>query len=162
MTQRNEVYKCEKCGNLIGVIHGAGGDLICCGQNMVLLKANSTDASAEKHVPIIDCPSLVKADDFFEVTVSLGKGIAHPNTTEHHIRWICLYYHPDGQKFTYDVARFEFSAHGESAKGPNEGPVYTHHQGSTAMKVNQPGTLYALTLCNIHGLWESSQEIKLL
>ena len=53
MTKRDDVYKCEKCGNLIGVIHGAGGDLVCCGENMVLLKANSTDASAEKHVPII-------------------------------------------------------------------------------------------------------------
>ena len=50
MTQRDEVYKCEACGNLIGVIHGAGGDLVCCGQKMVLLKANSTDASAEKDV----------------------------------------------------------------------------------------------------------------
>ena len=37
----------------MGVLHGAGGDLVCCGQNMVLLKANSTDASAEKHVPVI-------------------------------------------------------------------------------------------------------------
>ncbi|MEJ2732259.1 MAG: class II SORL domain-containing protein [Anaerolineae bacterium] len=120
------------------------------------------DWKKEKHVPIIDCPSLVKGDEFFEVTVSLGKEIAHPNTTEHHIRWICLYFHPEGKQFTYDVARFEFNAHGESAKGPDKGPVYTHHQGSTAMKVDQPGTLYALALCNIHGLWESSQEIKLL
>ena len=53
MTQRDEVYKCEACGNLIGVMHGAGGDLVCCGQKMILLKANSTDASAEKHVPVI-------------------------------------------------------------------------------------------------------------
>ena len=42
---------------------------------------------------------------------------------------------------TNDVVRFEFNAHGESAKGPDKGPVYTHHQGSTAMKVNQPGML---------------------
>ena len=119
------------------------------------------DWKSEKHVPIIECPSEVQADEYFDVTVSLGKEIAHPNTTEHHIRWICLYYHPEGQPFTYDVARFEFNAHGESGKGPNKGPVYTHHGGTTAIKVNQPGTLYALALCNIHGLWESSQEITL-
>jgi desulfoferrodoxin-like iron-binding protein len=74
------------------------------------------DWKKEKHVPIIDCPSLVKADDFFEVKVSLGKEIAHPNTTEHHIRWICLYFHPEGQQFTYDVVRFEFNAHGEARR----------------------------------------------
>jgi superoxide reductase len=73
-----------------------------------------------------------------------------------------LYFHPEGQQFAYDVARFEFNAHGESGKGPNKWPVYTHHRGRTTMIVNEPGLLYALALCNIHGLWESSQEIRLL
>ena len=80
MTQRNEVYKCEKCGNLIGVIHGAGGDLICCGQNMVLLKANSTDASAEKHVPII-------TQDGKNVKVAVGAA-PHPMEEKHYIEVI--------------------------------------------------------------------------
>lgn len=125
-------------------------------------KSNTRIGRRKKHVPIIDCPSLVKADEFFEVTVSLGREVTHPNTTEHHIRWIYLFFHPDGQQFTYDIARFEFNARGESAKGPEKGPVHTHHQGSTAMRVSQPGTLYALALCNIHGLWESSAEVKLI
>jgi len=57
------------------------------------------------------------------------------------------------------VGHFEFSAHGESVAGLNQGPVYTHHETSTSLKINKSGTLYALALCNIHGLWESSKEI---
>jgi superoxide reductase len=119
------------------------------------------DWRIEKHVPVIEAPDQVKADEIFEVKVSLGKEIAHPNTTEHHIRWIALYFQPEGGKFTYQVAHFEFTAHGESAAGPNMGPVYTHHEASTSLRINKAGTLFALALCNIHGLWESSKEVRL-
>jgi len=112
-------------------------------------------------VSVIECPDRVKPGEFFEVKVSLGKEIAHPNTTEHHIRWISVYFHPEGEKFTYDVGHFEFNAHGESVQGPNEGPVYTHPGVTLLMKINKPGTLHALALCNIHGLWESGKEIEL-
>ena len=121
----------------------------------------TADWKKEKHVPVIECPDEVKAGEVFEVTVGLGKEITHPNTTEHHIRWIDLYFHPEGDKFTYDVGRFEFNAHGESVRGANEGPVYTHHQVSAAMKIDRPGTLHAMALCNIHGLWESEKELGL-
>jgi superoxide reductase len=124
-------------------------------------RLQSADWKKEKHVPVIEAPDTVGAGDLFEVKVSLGKEIAHPNTTEHHISWITLYFHPEGGKFTHQVGHFEFSAHGEAVSGPNEGPVYTHHGVTTAIKINQPGTLHALALCNIHGLWESSHEIKL-
>ena len=93
--------------------------------------------------------------------VTLGKEIAHPNTTNHHIRWISVYFHPDGEKFPYQIGRFEFSAHGESVQGPDTSTVYTHHEASASLKINKPGTLYTLALCNIHGLWESSKEIGL-
>jgi len=125
-------------------------------------KIQHDDWKKEKHVPVIDCPDKVKADELFAVKVAVGKEIAHPNTTEHHIRWINLYFHPEGDKFTYDVGRFEFNAHGEAAAGPNQGPVYTDHQGSASMKLSKAGTLYALSFCNIHGLWESAKEIGLL
>lgn len=118
------------------------------------------DWKTEKHVPAIEAPALVKAGELFEVKVSLGKEVAHPNTTEHHIAWISLYFHPEGAKFSHQVGHFEFSAHGESTAGPNQGPVYTHHQVTAALKINQSGTLHALALCNIHGLWESSQEVQ--
>ena len=123
-------------------------------------RIQKADWKKEKHVPVIECPDQVKAGEFFEVKASLGKEIAHPNTTEHHIRWISLYFHPEGEKFTYDVGHFEFNAHGEAVAGPNEGPVYTHHEVTTSLKVSKPGTLHALAYCNIHGLWESSKEIS--
>jgi superoxide reductase len=118
------------------------------------------DWKKEKHVPAIDCPDQVKAGELFKVKAGLGKEIAHPNTTEHHISWITLYFHPEGEKFTHQVGHFEFSAHGESTAGPNEGPVYTHHAVAVSLKVNKSGTLHALALCNIHGLWESSKAIQ--
>ena len=120
------------------------------------------DWKKEKHVPVIEAPDHVTADEMFEVKVTLGKEVAHPNTTEHHIRWISLYFKPEGDKFIYDVAHFEFNAHGESTQGANEGPVYTHHEGTVSMKVTKPGTLVAMSYCNIHGLWEYAKEIELI
>ncbi len=121
----------------------------------------TADWKAEKHVPVIECADAVTADDLFEVKISLGKEIGHPNTTEHHIRWIQLFFKPDGGKFAYQVGSFDFAAHGESVDGPNTGPVYTHHVVSTWMKITKPGELVATSLCNIHGLWESSKQVAL-
>ena len=121
----------------------------------------SADWKAEKHVPAIECPDQVKADEAFNVTLTLGKEVAHPNTTEHHIRWIQLYFHADGDKFPYQIANVEFNAHGESAEGPNQGPAYTHHAATVSMKTKKPGTLHAVSLCNIHGLWENQKSITL-
>lgn len=122
-------------------------------------RIQKADWKLEKHVPAIEAPDKVKAGDLFEVKVTLGKEVAHPNTTEHHISWITLFFHPEGEKFSHQVGHFEFSAHGESTAGPNQGPVYTHHQVVATLKIGKPGTLHALALCNIHGLWESSREI---
>jgi len=87
------------------------------------------------------------------------KEVAYPNTTEHHIRWIQLYFQPEGAKFPYQVGNFEFTAHGESADGADKGPVYTNHAVTASMKIKKPGVLYATSLCNIHGLWEYAKEI---
>ncbi len=80
MTQRDEVYQCELCGNLISVVHGAGGTLVCCGQDMVHLKGNTTDAAVEKHVPVI-------AKEGNRVTVTVGK-VPHPMEEKHFIEVI--------------------------------------------------------------------------
>ena len=119
------------------------------------------DWKKEKHVPVIECEEQVAANEMFDVKVGLGKEIAHPNTTEHHIRWISLFFHAEGEKAPYEIGHFEFNAHGESVAGPNEGPVYTHHQVTTRLKTAKPGTLHALALCNIHGLWENSKAIQI-
>jgi len=117
------------------------------------------DWKKEKHAPVIEAPAQVSAGELFEIKVSIGKEIAHPNTTEHHINWITLYFQPQDSKFTHQIGHYEFSAHGESSAGANQGPAYTEPSAVAAIKLNTPGTLFALALCNIHGLWESSQEI---
>ena len=122
-------------------------------------RIQEADWKVEKHTPVIECPERVKAGDVFDVKVGLGVEIAHPNTTEHHISYITLFFHPEGKPFSHQVGHYEFSAHGESTEGPNEGPVYTHHQVTTALKIDQSGTLHALAFCNIHGLWESSRDV---
>ena len=120
------------------------------------------DWKKEKHVPVIDCPDEVKGDTLFEVKLTLGKEITHPNTTEHHIRWITLYFHPEGEKFISQVARVEFNAHGESTEGPNQGGLYAHHSATICTRTRKSGTLHAMAYCNIHGLWESMKEIKVV
>lgn len=119
----------------------------------------TADWKSEKHVPVIECPDTVDKDTFFDVTVSLGKEISHPNTSEHHIRWIQLYFKPEKGKFAYQVGSFRFDAHGESVKGADTGPVYTDHVVSTRIKIRESGVLIATAFCNIHGFWESAHEI---
>ena len=53
MTELNQVYKCNICGNIVEMVHAGPGELFCCGQPMVLMKENTVDASLEKHVPVI-------------------------------------------------------------------------------------------------------------
>ncbi len=121
----------------------------------------NADWKTEKHVPVIECPEIVVPGEFFTVSVSLGKAVAHPNTTEHHIRWIQLFFLPDGAKAPIQIGNFEFTAHGESVRGPNQGSVFTHHEASTSVQVGQAGTLIALAYCNIHGLWQASKLLKI-
>ncbi len=127
----------------------------------ITARIQTADWQKEKHVPAIECPERVRADEWVAVKVSLGKAAAHPNTTEHHIRWIGAYFAPDGDKFVYDLGRFEFSAHGEAVAGPNQGPVHTHHEVAFGFKTTKPGTLHAVAYCNIHGLWESEKRVEL-
>jgi superoxide reductase len=86
------------------------------------------DWKKEKHVPVIDCPDAVTKGQMFKVTVTLGKEIAHPNETKHHICWIEAYFKPEGAKLPYQLGRFEFTAHGASVDGPDTSGVYTHHE----------------------------------
>jgi len=120
----------------------------------------SADWKSEKHVPVIEGPDKVKPDQLFDVTVSVGQAVGHPNTTEHHIRWIMLCFHADGEKAASQVAQFSFTAHGESAKGANQGPVFAHHKAVATLKLTKSGTLQALAYCNIHGLWQAVKAIR--
>lgn len=120
----------------------------------------AADWKSEKHVPVIDCKDKVAADKPFDVTVTVGKEIPHPNTTEHHIRWIKLYFKPEGDKFSYEVGSCEFNAHGECVDGPNKGNVYTDPSATVKVKIKKSGVLFASSYCNIHGMWQSSFDVK--
>lgn len=77
-----EFYRCEVCGNIVVQIKVGGGTLTCCGETMTKLEANTTEASLEKHVPVIN-----KEEGKIKVTVG---SILHPMLSEHHIEWIAL------------------------------------------------------------------------
>lgn len=119
----------------------------------------SGDWKTEKHLPVIECADSVKQGEKLAITVSVGKQIAHPNTTEHHIRWIQLFLKPEGDKFTYQLGHWEFNAHGESALGANQGPAYSEPSVQTSVSLKKGGTLLALGFCNIHGLWEAAKAV---
>ena len=119
----------------------------------------SSDWKVEKHMPVIDSPDKVIKGEFFIVKITVGKDIPHPNKTEHHIRWVDVYFLPDGEKFPYQITRTEFSAHGESTQGPDTSTVYTNHSIIVSFKTSLSGTIYATSLCNIHGLWQNSKQI---
>jgi superoxide reductase len=121
----------------------------------------TADYKSEKHVPLIEAQDKVKKGGWFEVTVNVGKEIPHPNTTEHHISWLELYFLPQGEKFPQQLGRFECSSHGASVQGPNTSTIYTQPSLTCAFKTDKPGTLLASSFCNIHGIWESSRELTL-
>ncbi|MCX6353568.1 MAG: class II SORL domain-containing protein [Candidatus Aureabacteria bacterium] len=121
----------------------------------------SADWKTEKHVPVIDAPDQVTKGEFVTVTVCVGKEVPHPNTTEHHIRWIAVFFLPAGEKFPYQIGRFEFTAHGESAQGPNTSTVYAHPEVVLKFKTEKAGTLCSSSYCNIHGLWQYEKEIAI-
>lgn len=82
MIERLQVYKCDVCGNIVEVIHAGGGELVCCGEPMILQEENTVDAAQEKHVPVVE-----KVDGGYKVSVG---SVAHPMTEEHYIEWIEL------------------------------------------------------------------------
>jgi superoxide reductase len=82
MSERLEVYKCEVCGNIVEVVHNGKGTLVCCGQNMVLQRENTVDASVEKHVPVVETAAE-------GIKVSVGS-VPHPMDEKHYIEWVEL------------------------------------------------------------------------
>ena len=126
MTKLNEVYKCGVCGNMVEVVHAAGGELVCCGEPMALLRENTVDAAKEKHVPVIE----VRGRD---VLVKVGS-VAHPMADDHYIEFIELI--ADGQ-----VCRRQLK--------PGMAPEATFGNCGGAQQ------LAAREYCNKHGLWQA-------
>lgn len=80
MTKVNEIYKCEICGNIVEVVHPAGGTLVCCGKPMKHMVENTVDAAKEKHIPVIE-----KIEGGYKVFVG---EVEHPMQDAHYIEWI--------------------------------------------------------------------------
>lgn len=82
MTEREQIYRCAICGNIVEVKHAGAGELVCCGQPMTLLVANVEDAATEKHVPVVE-----RTDE--GIVVNIG-AVDHPMDADHYIEWIEL------------------------------------------------------------------------
>jgi superoxide reductase len=125
MVERSQIYKCEACGNIVVVLHGGAGDLVCCEQEMCLMEANTVDAAVEKHVPI------VKIKDR-SVNVQVGS-TPHPMEADHYIEMICVHTQDD-EVFT-------------SFLKPGDVPEAKFTVASAVV--------FARAYCNKHGLWKS-------
>ena len=82
MAEKLQIYKCIACGNIVEVLHGGDGELVCCGQPMKNMIPKTEDQGKEKHVPVIE-----KIDGKIKVKVG---SVAHPMEEEHYIEWIEL------------------------------------------------------------------------
>jgi len=125
MIEVNQIYKCNVCGNIIQILHAGGGDLICCGQLMELLKENTVDASLEKHVPVVE-----KTQNGYKVKVG---AIPHPMEEKHYIMWI--------QLISGDMT---YRKHLKPGDAPE-----------AEFCVPQNGEVIAREYCNLHGLWKA-------
>jgi superoxide reductase len=127
MNTEPKFYVCKKCGNLVGMLHASGAKMVCCGEEMTELVANTVDASKEKHVPVI-------AVSGSTVNVKIG-AVEHPMTAEHYIQWVYLETTKGGQRKTLN---------------PGEKP-----EVSFALTADDK-PIAAFAYCNLHGLWKAS------
>jgi len=107
----------------------------------------SGDWKGEKHVPVIEYE---REGDLVKVEVSVGKEIAHPNKPEHNISWIQLWFHPEGGMPVL-VGQATFDGHDDPLTEPRVVFFF---------RTNKKGKLYALSYCNLHGLWESEVQLE--
>jgi len=125
MTKRNQIYRCNICGNIVEVLYAGGGQLVCCGQNMELLEASTQDQGYEKHVPVIE-----KNGDTVKVKVG---STAHPMEESHYIEWVELV--ADGKSYRQFLQ-------------PGDEPE------AEFCNIDSED-LQAREYCNVHGLWRT-------
>ena len=117
-------FVCKHCGNMIGLLHDAGVPMMCCGEKMVELVPNTTDAAQEKHVPV----ATVEGN---KVVVNVGS-VDHPMLDEHWIQWVYLETDKGGHR---------------KVLNPGEKP----HVVFALTEDEKPVAVYEY--CNLHGLW---------
>ena len=125
MNNSKKFFICSVCGNIIGMIENKGPKVVCCGKPMNELVANTTEASVEKHIPVVDINDN-------KVKVQVGSAL-HPMTQEHHISWVYLETTQGGQRKCLEI--------------DSEPTVeFAITEGDKVLEV------YAY--CNLHGLWK--------
>ena len=108
---------------------------------------DATSEGKEKHVPFIEIMTAHGSEANDLVHVVVGKETPNPNTIEHHIVWIELFgVKSDGQ--VINLGRSEFA------------PSFTNPNISFHALVDQFKAFYALSYCNLHGVWQNSIEVK--
>lgn len=95
----------------------------------------------EKHTPKIEAPEQVKRGQWFEVTVTVGAGSAHPSLSEHFVRYIALY------KDSAEVARVYLH------------PVFSYPKAVFTIALDEGGMLRAIAEPTHSAGWESSKKI---
>ena len=123
--QMQKFFRCQKCGNMVGMIHDAGIPMICCGEQMQELVANTSDGATEKHIPVVEVQERL-------VYAKVGS-LEHPMTEEHHIEFIYLQTKKGGQMKRLCV-------------GKDAAAMF-------AVLKDAPVCVYAY--CNLHGLWKA-------
>lgn len=116
---------CRTCGNLVEMIEDSGVNMVCCGEEMEELTANTVDAAQEKHVPVVE-------KEGNKVTVKVGS-VTHPMAEEHYIQWIYLVTKQGVQR---------------KCLNPGEEP------SATFALVEGDEVVAAYEYCNLHGLWK--------
>ena len=119
-------FVCKHCGNMIGLLHDAGVPMMCCGEKMVELVPNTTDAAQEKHVPV----ATVEGN---KVVVNIGS-VDHPMLEEHWIQWVYLETDKGGHR---------------KVLNPGEKPNVVF----ALTEDEKPLAVYEY--CNLHGLWKN-------
>jgi len=80
MTENKEVYRCNICGNIVEVLHLGTGKLICCENQMELLKEKEEGTGSEKHLPVLE-----ETDKGIKIKVG---SLPHPMEDNHCIEWV--------------------------------------------------------------------------
>ena len=128
MPKLSEIYKCELCGNVVSLVEEGDGELVCCGQPMILLEEKTSEQEGqEKHVPVIETSDK-------GIIVKVGS-VPHPMLDDHYIEMIQLV--KDGQVMMCKRLK------------PGSEPV------AEFPNIEYSEELKARVLCNIHGLWKN-------
>jgi superoxide reductase len=134
MASRLEIYKCEVCGNIVEVLDGGAGELVCCGEPMKRFEEKTADSTKEKHVPVVEIVGTCDCHDEEcpQIKVKVGS-VPHPMEEKHYIEWI-------------EVVTGDGKAYRQFLE-PGGEPEAEFCAGTEEVTARE--------YCNVHGLWKA-------